>query len=158
MKKPFEHASRFLCGNRTIAPLMNAVGRNRALLREVRLILPQNLAAHCLHASLEEGALVVVTDSPVWGARLRFLSPELQRSLPTHCGRVARVRIRVQPASDSPGPDHDGTARLRMSPSVARHLLDAAESASDDRIAAAFRRLAEGGRAGDQAVATKGRM
>jgi len=158
MSKRFQHASRFLQGNRAIASLLSGIGRNAELLRVVRCILPLNLADHCVHASLEEEALVLVTDSPAWAARLRFFAPELLRALPPRCGRAARCRIRVQPASAASAEKRPSPTHFRLSEPTVKHLLEAAGSATDQDVAAAFRRLAEAGGASDQAEAAKGRM
>ncbi|MBA3562547.1 MAG: DUF721 domain-containing protein [Gammaproteobacteria bacterium] len=40
--------------------------------RRVVALLPAPVSPHVVSASLQDGVLVVITDSPVWAARVRF--------------------------------------------------------------------------------------
>jgi hypothetical protein len=142
--KHFQHACRFLRSDEKIAGYLQAIERNAQLLREIRSILPQPLDAHCLHASLEDGILLLLTDSPVWSSRLRFFTPELTHNLSAPHGAIADCRIRVQPSSASSATSVQST-KAKLTPKTARHLLDAASEIRDAQLAAALRRLASSG-------------
>lgn len=142
MSKHFQHACRFLRHNEKTAGYIAAIERQTQLLGEVRAILPPPLDEHCLYAQLEAGVLTLLTDSPVWSSRLRFLTPEIEHRLAPRHGPIAACRIRIQPhAPGSPAK----TANKRLSAKTVQHLMEVATGIEDVRLAAALRRLAEAG-------------
>lgn len=147
MAKQIQHASRYLGASDSVAALLTAIEQNRKLLKAVRSKLPPPLDAHCLHAGLNEGVLTLITDSPVWGSRLRFFGPELTRKLEERYGRVETCRIRVQPLCARPLPEDGGRAARRLSAGTVKLLLDAADGLGDTDLALALRRLASAGAA-----------
>ncbi|HEX7080729.1 MAG TPA: DciA family protein [Gammaproteobacteria bacterium] len=65
--------------------------RRRATTDAVRARLPEDEAAHVVSATTNEaGELVVVMDSPVWAAKVRYRAAELG---------TERLRVRVVPLS-----------------------------------------------------------
>lgn len=157
MSKRIQHAFRFLGQNDAIASLLSSIERNAKLLREVRRILPQSLADHCSHAAIEDEVLILLTDSPAWGSRLRFFAPELLRSLHSPNGRATTCSVRIRPPSAPSALTSGAALKARLSDATVKHLLDTAGSVKDEEIAAALRRLAKAG-GGDQAETVKGRM
>lgn len=157
MPRRFQQAARYLQGSGALGNLLACIERNAELLRAVRRALPPPLDAHCLHAAIEDRTLTLVSDSPVWGSRLRFLAPEVQRALNANQCGVERIRVRVQPASNRDGHRNSAATRPALSEATITHLLEAAENVADEGIAAALRRLAEAG-TGYQAEAAKGRI
>jgi len=154
--RQIRHASRFLRANDAIGSLLADIERNARLLDEIRGILPPSLAAHCLHAAVEQGILVLLSDSPVWGSRLRFVAPELQRALEPRHGGIADCRIRIAPPSLHCANERSAP-EAKLSRETVMHLFDAAESAKDEEIAAALRRLAARAGHPDQTEAANGR-
>ena len=57
-------------------PVRHALGLD-ALDRQLRPLLPAQLAAHARLANLADGRLVFLVDSPLWHARLRLAASEL---------------------------------------------------------------------------------
>jgi hypothetical protein len=139
--KQFQHACRFLWNDAKLAPCLTLIERNARLLRQIQRALPSPLDEHCLHASLQSGELTLVTDSPVWASRLRFFTPEIERSLDRRFGPVSSCRIRIRPGAAAPltAPKH------RLSSQAAQHLMDAAEGIADAALASALRRIAKAG-------------
>ncbi len=76
-----QHISGHLRASAAVGALLQDLQRREALLRQVQRALPEALARHCIHASLDEGNLSLVVDSPVWVDRLRFLVPQLIANL-----------------------------------------------------------------------------
>lgn len=143
--KPLRHASRFLRDSEGTAPLLVLIDQQRQILRAVRAKLASPLDNHCLHASLDEGKLTLVTDSPAWASRLRFFAPDLIDALGLDYGRIEECRIRVQP-SRSMGQGLGGEMQApRLSPATARLLLDAAEAQGETDLGRSLRRLALAG-------------
>lgn len=157
MPRRFQQAARYLQGSGALGDLLACIERNAELLRAVRRALPPPLDAHCLHAAIEDRTLTLVSDSPVWASRLRFLAPEVQRALNANQGGVASIRVRVQPVSNHVAHRGSAVTRPALSAATIKHLLVTAENVADEGIAAALRRLAEAGKQ-DQAEAAKGRM
>ncbi len=143
--KPLRHASRFLRDSEGTAPLLVLIDQQRQILRAVRDKLTPPLDNHCLHASLDEGKLTLVTDSPAWASRLRFFAPDLISALGLGLGRIEECRIRVQPPR-SMGQGLGGEMKVpRLSPATARLLLDAADAQGETDLGRALRRLAGSG-------------
>jgi hypothetical protein len=143
MAKPIAHASRFLRKSEALSTLLAEIARAQDLLSSVGAALPPPVKPHCLHAALHEGTLTLVTDSPVWAARMRFFAPDLVQALGTRHGPIRECRVRVQPRSAEP-PARCGDGP-RLSPATVDHLLEAAQDASGPAIADALRRLARAG-------------
>lgn len=147
MAKRIRHASRFLQTSDRTAAFLAVIERNRRLLQAVRDKLPSPLDAHCLHASLEGGLLTLVTDSPVWGSRLRFFAPELMQIAIAKQGPIEKCRVRVHPPH-TPSPDEGRSGQVnRLSGATVKLLLDAADGLGETELASALRRLAKAGAA-----------
>ncbi|MEA3278819.1 MAG: DciA family protein [Pseudomonadota bacterium] len=149
MPKSIQHASRFLKQNDAVAVILRGIERNAKLLRAIRRVLPPPLDDHCLHATLEERKLTLVTGSSVWASRLRFFGPELQRALADAYGSIATCRVRIQPQADPNPATEAAQPAHRLSEGTVKHLLEAAGGMEDGEIAAALRRLAKAGGDGD---------
>jgi len=149
MAKRIQQACSFLRTNDGTAAFLAVIERNRMLLAAIRDKLPPPLDAHCLHASLEGGTLTLVTDSPVWGSRLRFFSPELMQISVAKQGSIEKCRVRVNPPH-TPRPN-DGQRELinRLSGQTVKLLLDTADGLGETELAGALRRLAKAGAADD---------
>ena len=72
-----------------LASLLREAERRRTETARVRELLPTEEAAHVVSATTNEaGELVLVMDTPAWGARARYAVSALPH---------ARVKIRVMP-------------------------------------------------------------
>jgi hypothetical protein len=145
MARSIHHASWYLRSGNLVSNLVGAIRRDADLLTAVRRALPTPLDRHCLHAAVDDGMLVLTTDSPTWASRLRFAAPDLLKTLAGTVCSVGGTRIRVQPSS-APGAAGQGAQRgARLSPTAAGHLLEAARATEDPELAEALRRLASAG-------------
>jgi hypothetical protein len=126
-----------------VASLVAASERDALVLRILKQAVPPPLRGHCLHATLDARTLVITTDSPVWGSRLRFLSPELVKAM-GELGRVDSVRVRIQLPGGTRRQQDTGVQR-RLSEATVGHLLEAAVVVGDVDLAEAYRRLARAG-------------
>ena len=142
---PVSQRIRHLGDQDAMGALLHAVERQRLLLISVQARLPPPLDQHCRYADLEKGRLTLVTDSPVWGARLRFLAPELMTSLSDTHGEIKECRVRVQPPGQPPTFSAHAHPVIRMSPAAADLLLAAAEAQEGTELGLALRRLALAG-------------
>ena len=81
----------------TLHHLEHETNAQRALLAEIRRLLPGELAAHCVSARLHGERLVLHADSPVWASRLRFMSAELLSLLENGDRSLREIKIRLLP-------------------------------------------------------------
>lgn len=140
------HVCRFLQGSDAVAALLVEIERRDALLAHVRSLLPTTVARHCTQATLEEGRLTLICDSPAWVDRLRFLSPQVLSALAARGRAIADCRIRAQPQAVSAGTvartQAAGDSRPAVSPDAARTIAQYASALGDSPLAASLRRLA----------------
>ena len=116
------------------------ISAQKALLSQIRQLLPEDLARHLLAARKRDQQLVLHTDSPAWATRLRYSSAHLLDSLRADDPSLRGIRVRLMVSRQSP--------RRRLPP--ARHSNTAAsiihESALDTKqpaLRAALNRLSE---------------
>ena len=140
---PTHHINRFLHRNNRLHPILVRIDRDRHILDKVRDALPDSVRNHCLHATVEDGGLIIFTTSPVWATRLRFLAPDLIRAipeLPSGTGVTVRIAIDPETRQQAQGPQDPNGPRL--SAGARQHLLEAADGLQDTKLAAALRQLA----------------
>ena len=146
--KPLRHALRCLSDSETQGALLALIDRRHQLLQAIRARLSPPLDAHCLYATLEEGKLTLVTDSPAWASRLRFQAPELTAELVSTHGEIEACRVRVHPLAVARRALDVERPRARISPATVSLLRQAAEAQGDTELGRALCRLAQAG-AGD---------
>lgn len=86
-----------------LAKLLHRAEEIAGLTDAVRGLLPANLAAHVVAASVHEERLVILADSSVWAARLRYLDPGIDKQLEALGINAERIEIRVRAPADDPG-------------------------------------------------------
>jgi hypothetical protein len=145
MARSIQHASWYLRSDDVVSSLVAAIRRDADLLTAVRRALPPPLDTHCLHAAVNDGVLVLTTDSPTWASRLRFSTPDLLKALAGKVCSVSCCRILVQPSCGSGAAAPRQQRGARLSPAVADHLLEAAAATEDPELAEALRRVARAG-------------
>ena len=130
---------RVLESNRQLAELLQRAQEHRSNSERVRRHLPADLAAHVSGALLEEGRLVLLTDSPVWASRLRFVEPRLRAEL----GHSSEIRVKVLPSGSRGRAAKKTPPKARsLSSRSAEQLRIMANAISDPQLSQALRRLA----------------
>lgn len=67
-----------------------------SLTSRVQRLLPSDLAAHVVGASLDDGRLVIMADSSAWAARLKFHARDLIEPLRLVCDTdIRKTQVRV---------------------------------------------------------------
>lgn len=79
----------------TLKRLELEISAQKALLGEVRRLLPGDLAPHCVAARAHQRQLVIYADSPAWATRLRFIAPQLPSLLRSHHPTLQEARVRL---------------------------------------------------------------
>jgi hypothetical protein len=130
----------FLSKDNHLRQLVEQARRNTELLQAVHQWLPAPLHLHCPAAHVQEGQLVLYTDSPAWVMRLRFSSPQLLEGLRKTVPNLRGVRVRVQLAQ----PVRQRQRRRPTLPQSARDLLrETASSVDNPKLRAALERLSQ---------------
>ena len=101
-------------------------------------------------AAIEDGTLVVLVDSAVWSAKLRFLAPRIVAHAARALGRenLERIDVRIHPdpvrEPDRPQPDRAAapTAAGRLLPATRELLRCTACTLEDGRLKKALLRMA----------------
>ena len=75
--------------------LEQEVSEQKALLNLVRQCLPDDLAAHCVGARINDRQLVLHADSPVWASRLRYLAKQLLSVLDRPYPDLREIKVRL---------------------------------------------------------------
>jgi len=87
-------ASSLLSRDAHLSHLARMLHQQEALLKEVRSLLPEQLARHCLHARISGNQLVLHVDSPAWSSKLRFHGQSLLQSLRPRAPNLRKLSIR----------------------------------------------------------------
>ena len=104
------------------AGTLGRLGRQAAKLAEATRFLRERLAPplndHATVAAIRGPTLVVVVDSPVWAARLRYQSVEILEHLAGKLGSppVSRLRVLVRPPLSGEGSPAGGAPRRSKRP------------------------------------------
>jgi hypothetical protein len=126
------------------------------LTRQVRRHLPPEFADRFEVVESNANCLVLLTNSPVWAARLRYASTDLrQRLAAADALQVNRIKVRVSPARCLQS-RRKRQARRRLSAENARLLRQTAQALTDRKLADALCRLAERGEPAAKQAACRG--
>ncbi|WP_295881195.1 DUF721 domain-containing protein [uncultured Thiohalocapsa sp.] len=139
------HIRRFLHGSDAVSALLLELERREALLARVRALLPTSVAGHCTQATLDDGRLTLICDSPAWVDRLRFLSPQFLSALAGQGEAVSECRVRAQPAAPMSGHApavRTAPPRSGADDAAARSLEQTAAALGDTPLAGSLHRLA----------------
>lgn len=123
------------------AMLGNIAERARSLgqlQRRLQRALPVRLRGHWQLAGIDDEALVLVAEGPVWASQLRYHQRALLQAAAEATGRSpARCRIGVEPPRLAPRREP-----RELSGSARDNLREAAAASDDPRLRAALLRLA----------------
>ena len=86
---------RLLKDKPTLRLLELEISARKALLNQVRRLLPENIARHIVAAQKREQDLILHTDSPVWATRLRYNGPQIISLLKSADPSLRNVKVRV---------------------------------------------------------------
>ena len=130
-----------------LSQLIARAGRLERLRRRLKGQMPSGLAEHCQLANIRGDTAVVSCDSSAWGARLRYLEPQLLKTMNQAEGlAIRRLRVKVRPATapraEAPPPGH----MPRLNETNADLLEATARGVDDPALSEALRRLARRGR------------
>ena len=124
-----------------LAPLVQQNAQRLRLNALLDEFLDRPFRDHVQVARCHDHELILCADSPIWGHRVRYLSPAILDHFVTHgLSNLKCVRIIVRPMAPPSPPAHPSSAPS-VSANTAQHLRQAAESMGDEAIAAPLRRI-----------------
>lgn len=86
---------RILKDKPTLKFLELEISAQKALLENVRRLLPADLAGHCVAAQKRDQQLVLHADSPVWATRLRYAAPQLLSLLKSSQPSLRGIKVKL---------------------------------------------------------------
>jgi hypothetical protein len=122
----------------TLKRLELEISAQKALLGEIRALLPGDLAPHCVAARARASQLLIYADSPAWATRLRFLAPQLTSLLQSRYPTLhqARVKLLISRGARAPRP-----RKARHSDAGARIIQESALNTNESGLREALLRL-----------------
>lgn len=127
-------------GGSALAALVRRAEYQQRLASRLGEFLDRPLLDHIQVACGDDGVLVLVADTPVWGHRIRYLAPTILQQLQRDDPRLRDVRIVVRPARSEP---QHAPARTRrtLSRSCASMLERVAATCDNPALARVLARL-----------------
>lgn len=127
----------------TLGGLIRHAAQLKELSAHLARRLPPPLNRHVTVANVYRDTLVLNTGSPVWAARLRYLTPTILEFVRCRPGldKVRSVRVRVAPPEAVTRPPYSRPPR-HPSAASADNLRNAAAATADPALRAALLRLA----------------
>lgn len=140
MSRRPQSVRQLLDGKPLLQQIEHHVTQQRHLLDDVRRILPDDVAMHCLSAQRTGDVLTLHADSPVWATRLRYLAPTLVSLLQSEPEVLRRVRVRIH----VPNPRRSVRRQaVRRSDVAAAVIRDGAETIDSPALREALLRLSK---------------
>ena len=69
--------------NRTMVYLYSQIEQQQRILKQIKAVLPDNLAKQTKHCLIKDHNLLVYTDSAIWASQLRFYNSAILTSIQT---------------------------------------------------------------------------
>lgn len=123
-----------------LAALVRRVEHQQQLDARLGAFLDRPLLDHIQVAGGDDGVLVLVADTPVWGHRIRYLAPTILQQMQRHQPDLREVRIIVRPGRSEPRDASRRTPRT-LSRSAASMLDHVAATCDNPALARVLARL-----------------
>jgi hypothetical protein len=119
-----------------LAALVRRAGHQQQLDARLGAFLDRPLLDHIQAAGGENGVLVLVADTPVWGHRIRYLAPTILQQMQRHEPELREVRIIVRPGRSQPHRAATPTRRTlsRSSASLLEHVAATCDNPALARV------------------------
>jgi len=145
-----QQVHKLLKASRRSSRLLQRVEHGRQLTHDLHSLLPSPLADYCQASDLTERTLTIVTSSPVWAAKLRFLQPTLLKafSAKPRLSQVTDIKIKISKLAvnrQDPAPGR----KVHMSPQSAEAIRQAAEAIEDPALRESLLKLSRHAKADD---------
>lgn len=102
--------------------------------------LPESCRGHVSAAGIRDNQLILITDSPVWGSRIRLSSQSILHMIEEHTG-LKPTGIRIRQAQPRKIPEPPVRHHRHIDSRTSQMISQAAESISDPALKQAILRL-----------------
>lgn len=127
--------------NRMLDVFHVRLDQQQSLLQHIRSELPPALASHVLHCVVNEGKLVLYTDSAAWASQLRFLKQEiLQATRNAQKTPLDKMQVRILADQVNPSPRTSKRAKIPSREKIAM-MKSQANDIRDSQLQQALQRL-----------------
>jgi hypothetical protein len=133
--------SKIVSSTKPLSRLITQLSTQKALLNQIRPLLPSPLDTQLKAVFLHQGNLTLFVSSPVWASRLRYLLPQLQKQLNKRDILLNKVRVSIL-LNESTNPAKTIKSDPPMlSQSAAQQIRETAKTITDPSLRAALERL-----------------
>ena len=118
-------------------------------LTQIKILLNQSLdyqiAEHIEVCKVEKNLLILLTDSPVWATRLRYMQQQIIGRLHQYAltKNISKISIKVRPLNLKNQKPKQASRHMALSKSAADQILEETQGISDPKLKAAFERIAK---------------
>lgn len=102
--------------------------------------LPETCRGHVSAAGIRDNQLILISDSPVWGSRIRLSSQSILQMIEEHTG-LKPTGIRIRQAQPRKIPEPPVRQQRHLDSDTSRLISQAAESITDPALKQALLRL-----------------
>ena len=124
----------------TLSRIEQDVSEQQTLLNLIRQCLPDDLAAHCVGARVQDQRLVLHMDSPVWASRVRYLAKQLLSLLDRQYPELREIKVRLLVPDIAP---RKKPSTAHKSDRAAAIIYDSAADTETEPLKAALLRLSQ---------------
>jgi hypothetical protein len=133
--------SKVVISRSSLSQLTAQLSAQKALLKQIRQLLPPPLDTQLKAVVLQQGNLTLFVSSPVWASRLRYLLPQLQAQLKKCDIHPNRVRTSILPDATTKPVNHKKPDPPVLSRAAGLHIMETAKTITDPSLKAALERL-----------------
>lgn len=141
--RPAKQIFKLLTSSKQAKGLLQRVAHNKQLTSILQANLPLPLASYCQSGELSNNRLTIITTSPVWAAKLRYLLPGLLKQLQTHktFSQVTEINVKISTHTTSTEDKPKPRRVVSMSPHSAEVLQQTANAIEDKALRESLLRL-----------------
>ena len=146
--RPARQIFKLLTSSRQAKGLLKRVAQNKQLTSVLQANLPSPLAEFCQAGELSNNRLTIITASPVWAAKLRYLLPSLLRQLQNHksFSQVTDINIKISNTMTHKDSQPKPRKMATMSQQSASVIQQTAETIEDKALRESLLRLSRHGK------------
>ena len=141
--RPAKQIYKLLTSSKQAKGLLQRVAHNKQITSIMQASLPQPLANFCQAGELIDHRLTIITTSPVWAAKLRYLLPSLLIQLQNQkiFSQVTEINIKISNISIHSEAKPRPRRIVSMSPDSANVIQQTANSVNDKALRESLLRL-----------------
>jgi hypothetical protein len=132
--------------SKVLDALMQKLKQHKQLQQILTEYLDAKLITHCQVANLDNGCLIILTDSALWATQFRFQIPDLLAKLRQHpqLYHLKHIYCKIRPAQHIRRiPEIDQAPMPRLSLETAQMILETADTIKHDKLKTIMQKIAQ---------------